>query len=625
MKKFFYSLALLFLVTVSLEAIISSRDPAQDIILGLHTEQIMANSAAITQTVSWATLLFTLAEAALFFLLAQILFLLTFDPDQPDVEPKDLNESIVSIREGVPLPVVFGVAKLGTTVINHDKSTFRTKRIYDEKCYTFVFVSKCDTYVAAHDYFYSWVSALACGELDYFRRVWEQPRDEEVENLSQSNWTPFNGNIGSNKRVIIAYPGTRTQTRGTDAYSGNNMNYRGTAFIVYDDYYLGRDVADVPAHIFEVKRYPKPVDENGNPFGMNTAIGDEANPAAVVYEALTDSNWGKGLSPTKIDKASFVDCSNYFASKNIGVNYTLEDKTTISAFLDLVNKHTDLIVQYIDAKLTCIITSRQDTYYDRVVNLDSRDIINFSLNRESWQATFNEIRANFRDKEKEYKNSNVHLMEKGNISLTNGIRSFEESYEMFVRRSLVVDRAEKLLKERSVPKAVFNLTLNRHGFDPLPSDLISIDWNNWFEGRVKLYARVTRVVANGGDVSEIKVTAEQDINTPPFVFNTPVPTPEDPDAEVVVVDKDSPESVFEDPDLSIPDDSDVNIPPEVDVPLFIEPLPITAEDVLATKYTVSGNIILFETDLSDPQSSGLSVIRPSVIRTLEAEGNTTLT
>ena len=629
MKKWLYFLlslfTALFVAVPKLLAFTSAQDPAQWVAIALNNSAITALQAQLVWTFTWANILFLIIQAALFLLLAQILWLLTFDPDTPDSPAQDLDTNISGIDEGVPLPVVFGVARLGSTVINHDESTFRVEKIYKTIKYKFVFVSKSDTYVSNHDYYYSWVEAICCGEVDGIRKIWGEPEDRPSPELSQGGWTYPNGTIGADGKYIRLYPGASTQNRASDTYSGDGMNYRGVCFAVYDDFYLGRDVATVPAHTFEVRRLPKCLDENGATFGMNTTIGDEANPAAVVYEALTNKYWGKGVDPAIIDKSSFVSASDYFASKSIGVSYVLEEKMSVADFLEMVQKHTDLIIQYQDGKIFCYITTRQDTYYSNIISINPEDIVDFSVERDSWAATYNEVRGVFRDSEKELKTSVVHLTEAGNVSLTGNVRSYEEDYEMFIRRNLVSERLERLMREVSTPKTRLRLELNRHEMRLLPSDLISIEWEDWFNGKVKLYAKVVSVNSNDSDSSVISVSAEEDIYTPAYLYDIAAPTSTDPEAQVVMIDENAPESNYDNGDVELPDDSDVTLPPTVELPDFLNVLSITAVEKTAEFYSSDGgNIVLFPEVTEDVNSVAIaSLVIPSML-SLESEGEITV-
>jgi len=189
----------------------------------------------------------------------------------------------------------------------------------------------------------------------------------------------------------------------------------------------------------------------------------------------------------------------------------------------------------------------------------------------------------------------------------------------------VSERLERLMREVSTPKTRLRLELNRHEMRLLPSDLISIEWEDWFNGKVKLYAKVVSVNSNDSDSSVISVSAEEDIYTPAYLYDIAAPTSTDPEAQVVMIDENAPESNYDNGDVELPDDSDVTLPPTVELPDFLNVLSITAVEKTAEFYSSDGgNIVLFPEVTEDVNSVAIaSLVIPSML-SLESEGEITV-
>jgi hypothetical protein len=135
--------------------------------------------------------------------------------------------------------------------------------------------------------------------------------------------------------LIRIYVGNATQTRinpgGTDAYYANGMNYRNICWALFMDFKLGR-IPQPRTYQFIIRRLPKCLRDDGTTVsgiltrGSNSTVHPnyiQANPAAMLYEGLTNKLWGRGRASAIFNEQSFIDCSIYFAAKNIGIGWTL--------------------------------------------------------------------------------------------------------------------------------------------------------------------------------------------------------------------------------------------------------------------------------------------------------------
>jgi len=138
-----------------------------------------------------------------------------------------------------------------------------------------------------------------------------QPIDNVLLNVRQA---PIGG---GNKQDKTTYPpndganktGNPQFAAGdTDPFSGHydqHPAYRGQCYAVFKDWKLGRNRTSVPNILLELKR--------GCPFvgGTFKASDDKGvNPAAVLYDWLTDTRFGMALPETQLVTASFTNLFN---------------------------------------------------------------------------------------------------------------------------------------------------------------------------------------------------------------------------------------------------------------------------------------------------------------------------
>jgi hypothetical protein len=82
--------------------------------------------------------------------------------------------------------------------------------------------------------------------------------------------------------------------------------YRGQCYAVFKNWKLGRGRTSVPNIIFELVRgCPAPWITGGTSPGFDVATDQGVNPAAILYDWLTDTRFGMGLSDSQLDLTSF--------------------------------------------------------------------------------------------------------------------------------------------------------------------------------------------------------------------------------------------------------------------------------------------------------------------------------
>lgn len=72
---------------------------------------------------------------------------------------------------------------------------------------------------------------------------------------------------------------------------------------------------------------------------MNNGRVKAMNPAHILYEVLTNKEWGRGLSPSRIDENSFVYAANQLCGEGFGLCFAWQRQDDIDQFVKVVIDH----------------------------------------------------------------------------------------------------------------------------------------------------------------------------------------------------------------------------------------------------------------------------------------------
>ena len=118
-----------------------------------------------------------------------------------------------------------------------------------------------------------------------------------------------------------------TSAQGANAYLQTQTGidpfpaYQGLCYAVWEQVYLGTSPYIKPWQ-FVLRRCPTAL----GTLAGNTAlsrIGDDANPAEVLYELWTDSRWGLGRPSTDLDTDSFLAALQTLSDEGLGISGTM--------------------------------------------------------------------------------------------------------------------------------------------------------------------------------------------------------------------------------------------------------------------------------------------------------------
>lgn len=491
------------------------------------------------QLAIWITLLLFVAA----FVLQE---LLRPKPDIEDARPAGLGDfKFPTATEDRVVPLVWGRVKLeGPNVVWYGDLY---QQALTEKVKTGLWSSERIT--TGFKYHLGVQFGLSRGPGIVLRRVWIGDTEVLVTNLSTDGATanidkPFlfggtelgNGGV---QGTIEFYTGTTTQPVSTylglhqDAGAGTDRTprYTGTCHIVARGLntigrgcYLGNSTA-IKTWAFEVERYPGIF--SGQDAGEHKISTTECNAVNVLYEILTDVEWGYGFPVGDIDVgpgSSFLAAADTMITEANGFSFILDRKMESADLIKEIERQIDGVV-FLDHKTGKwkIKLARDDYNIDTVPQLTDSNVSKVSnFTRGGWEDTTNQITVKFTKREEDdegaihYKESFALAQDMGNALIQGGgtmatanVVSGQVSYPGVKLAALAVNLAWRDLRGQSYPLARATFTLNREFWDLTIGDVVA--WTSSTYQFTKLPMRITAIDYGRLQDNKVKVTAVQDV------------------------------------------------------------------------------------------------------------------
>lgn len=249
-------------------------------------------------------------------------------------------------------------------------------------------------------------------------------------------------------------------------------------------------------------------------------LGTEANPAHMIYECLTNTEWGMGTSPDGIDTASFQACAKTFSQEGFGLSMLWTQQSTIEAFVTEILDHVQATV-FVNP-LTGLITIkaiRDDYDADSLDVLDETNCRVTKFERKAWGETINEINITWTNPENEQEET-VTMHDLANIEMQGGIVSETRNYYGIRSVELATRVAARDIRSAAAPLATFEIEANRNFWGVLPGGVIKLDWPE--EGIQGLVLRILDVDYGRPGDSTIRLSTIEDIfGLPQSAYFTP--------------------------------------------------------------------------------------------------------
>lgn len=231
-----------------------------------------------------------------------------------------------------------------------------------------------------------------------------------------------------------------------------------------------------------------------SPVGLNPAYAQvddygNVNGVHIVYECLTDTDFGMGAPAWQFETAAWEAAGETLHTENFGLSLLWTRQTEIESFVGEILDHIQATV-YTNPRSgkLGIKLLRNDYDFDSLRQLDFDNSKVTTFQRKLWGETVNEIVVTYTNPENEQEET-VAQQDIANVAAQGAPVSDARNYYAVRSAELATRLAARDLRISSAPLAVLEVMVNRREFDILPGEVLRCTYP-----RYKLFDVVMRVI-----------------------------------------------------------------------------------------------------------------------------------
>lgn len=422
-------------------------------------------------------------------------------PDIENARPAGLGDfNVPTAEEGRVVPLIWGTVKLsGPNVVwfGDVQSEAVTEKIR-------VSLFKSERITTGFKYSVGMQFGLCKGPLsstnghDGIRRVWVDdkevvdgvgspavisPVDTGDITINKENFTGEDSSLIGSLEIV---PGTTTQV--VNSYLLANVTdganalpaYRGTVYALWKGGEIGLSPSLSPWK-FEITRIPDGlglasqspnasfITENGVP---------HANPMNVLYEILTNSEWGASVSSGLINTANFIEQGVKLRSENHGFSMILDNPKSIGQVVQEIERQVDgaLILNEETEQYEFLLAREVTESPDTTPLVDQSNAKSVEFTRTSWEDTVNEVRVPYSDPSKAYSDSFAIAGDMANERIQSASTTSTARYPGLKQGSLANIIAWRELRALAYPLSKVTIRADRTFYSLKRTDPIDLTW-----------------------------------------------------------------------------------------------------------------------------------------------------
>jgi hypothetical protein len=455
-------------------------------------------------------------------------------PKFEDARPAALGDfQFPTVTEGRAVPLVWGQVKLkAPNVIWYGDFS---KEAQTEEVSTGLFSS--ETVITHYRYFVGMHFALCLGPVDSLEGVWNNEKNVYSSTLATDTSFGINrpNHYGGEEHGSGGLVGTCDFYRGTltstvNSYLDGKISdplpaYRGICHVVWRRGWIGNS-NNVAPWFFEVKRIPDGLNlESVIGAGGSQPTAGDCNPMNVLYEILTDTDWGLSIDSSDIDTSNFQDAAETLHDEGNGFSMVVDNATQLTDIIDEIQRQIDGSLYFDRGQGQWRVRLARDDYtVGTLTTLDETNILELKeFTRQTWEETTNQVRVSYVDRDKDYNETYAFAQDPANMEIQGATVQSDVRYPGVRGATLANTLAWRDLKAMSYPLAKCKITVNRGMWNAAPGSLFKFSWNRL--GIADLVMRVSKINYGAPGDSKITIDAIQDIfSTETAVYGDPTGT-----------------------------------------------------------------------------------------------------
>lgn len=424
---------------------------------------------------------FTLALFVVSFVLTA---LLAPEPKIENARPQELNpESFPRATEDAPIPLILGKVRMeapNTIWWGEFFSVPITERIK-------VSLFKKKTVVVGHTYFMSINLALGMGPKTVMTAIYVDDKefwtgttaDNAPTAISHKEGAFFGGYKEGGGFAVTGtyYPGSLDiLEQPVDALIEGYVSptpvpaYLGTAHLAAD-----LELGEQPS----LRKMAFVLESYTNGLGLTNSgrIGDDMNPAEAIFQIMTDSWRGMGISTLEIDVTSLQDMGETLYLEGNGCSVLVTAETSGKNLITEILRQVDGVA-YQDPETGKIkfLLVRDDYDVDLLPVFDENDVIQVKeFARSGWDEVMAQVKISFPQRDKE-SNAVAISQDMATVATIGRLRSTTLSMPFVYDPNLANDIASRERSQLSIPLFRITLEMNRNATALRPGSVFKLNW-----------------------------------------------------------------------------------------------------------------------------------------------------
>lgn len=243
--------------------------------------------------------------------------------------------------------------------------------------------------------------------------------------------------------------------------------------------------------------------------GSTTINEYDMNPAHIIRECLTNTDWGMGLPSSQIDDAAFTEAADILFAEGFGMSLMWSGQSDIETFVNEVLNHIDATYG-VDPATGKIFIKLIRGGYDlgdlELLNEDNCRITQF--NRKALDETTNEVVVTWTNPDNEGEET-VVVHDLANYAAQGVIVSSSRNYYGIRSSALAIRAALRELNKSAQPIAAFELEASRAAWKFKSGDVVKVSYAEY--GLNELPCRITNINYGKPGEMAIKMTLVEDV------------------------------------------------------------------------------------------------------------------
>ena len=251
--------------------------------------------------------------------------------------------------------------------------------------------------------------------------------------------------------------------------------------------------------------------ENGGCTGGGCS---DMNPAHIIRECLTDTNWGMGYSSSDVDEASFSAAADTLYSEGMGISILWEKSQPIEDFIGVILSHIDAVV-YVSRTTGKFVLKLIRDDASSPITLDESNVSSVTNAR---RPTISELTNSVSvvywnpvsDENESLTVHNEALRQIQGVEISTTVQ-----YPGFTNKDVASRVAIRDLKALSTPLLSCEVVASRSAADLNVGDVFYLDWPDLSINTTLM--RVNEIDYGDGVNNSISISAVQDVFSTPTV------------------------------------------------------------------------------------------------------------